>query len=257
MQRTTSYSSRPSPSHRPMSALVEAPLDPRTYRHLTFLLLSVPLGVAYALFLLTGFGLVPGALSGFAARLLDDGDPTALAAASLCLALGVAMLPLVGPVLTASRRLIRFERALTSRLLGALVVADDAVTSSPPAADPWRRVLAQGGDVGLLRGLTYLLLKAPLALLSLAVVAGSAALIAGLLFAPALYHQVWFTELYAGAGIDERRQAWLCVPIAFPVLGLAVQAVNGLAWVARELARLLLASPDAARLPWAARSTAR
>ena len=58
-----------------MSALVEAPLDPQTYRHLTFLLLSVPLGLAYSLFLATGFGLVPGALSGFAARLLDEPSP--------------------------------------------------------------------------------------------------------------------------------------------------------------------------------------
>jgi hypothetical protein len=239
-----------------MSALVEAPLDPRTYRHLTFLLLSVPLGLAYSLFLLTGFGLVPGALSGFAARMLEDGDPAAFAAASLCLALGVALLPLVGPVLTASRRLIRFERRLTSHLLGGIAV-DDSATAPPPASDPWRRILAQVGDVGFVRGLTYLLLKAPLALLSLAVVAGSATLIAGLLFAPALYHLGSLADLYAGVGIEERRQAWLCVLIAFPVLGLAVQAVNGLAWVARELARLLLASPDAARLPWAARSTAR
>jgi hypothetical protein len=242
-----------------MSALVEAPLDPRTYRHLSFLLLSVPLGLAYALFLATGFGLVPGALSGFAARLLEDGDPAAFAAASLCLALGVALLPLVGPVLSASRRLIGFERRLSSRLLGGLVTTADAGPVTPPASDPWRRVLVQGGDVGLMRGLTYLLLKAPLALLSLAVVAGSVTLIAGLLFAPALYQMGSLTDLYAGFGIEERRQAWLCVLIAFPVLGLAIQAVNGLAWVARELARLLLASPDAARLPWSgsARSTAR
>ena len=65
------------------------------------------------------------------------------------------------------------------------------------------------------------------------------------------------TDLYAAAGIEGVLRVWLCVPIAFPVLGLAIQAVNGLTWIARELAHLLLASPDAARLPWTARSTAR
>jgi hypothetical protein len=233
-----------------MSALVEAPLDRQTYRNLTYLLLSAPLALAYSLFLAAGFGLVPGALSGIAARLLKEGDPAGLAAAALCLALGVALLPAIDPVLNAAQRLIRFERRLTSNLLDGFSASDDTLTTSRPLTDPWRRVLTRAGDVGLARGLTYLCVKAPLAALSLAILAGATALIGGLLLAPLLYHQGWLTNLYAGAGIDESREAWLCVLIAFPVFGLATQAINGLARVARELAHLLLASPDAARRSW-------
>jgi hypothetical protein len=233
-----------------MSALIEAPLDRQTYRNLTYLLLSAPMALAYSLFLAAGFGLVPGALSGLAARMLAEGDPAAFAAAALCLALGVALLPAIEPVLAAAQRLIRFERRLTGTLLGGFAAPEDTLTAPRPATDPWRRVLARAGDVGLARGLTYLCVKAPLATLSLVIVAGSAALIGGLLLAPALYHQGWLSGLYAGAGIDERREAWLCVLIAFPVFGLATQVVNGLARLARELAHLLLASPDAARRSW-------
>jgi hypothetical protein len=239
-----------------MSALVEAPLDPRTYRNLTYLMLSAPLALAYALFLATGFGLVPGALSGFALRLMESGDPAAFAAAALCLALGVALLPMVGPVLDVSRRLVRFERRVTSSFLG-IGAQPDQFASAVPSTDPWRRVLIQGSDVGLACGLTYLLVKGPLAALSLAVVGGAAALIGGLLFAPLLAQVGPLGDLYAAAGVEGALRLWLCVPIAFPVLGLAIQAVNGLAWVARELAHLLLAAPDAARQPWTARSTAR
>jgi hypothetical protein len=112
-------------------------------------------------------------------------------------------------------------------------------------------------DLGMFRGLTFLAVKAPLAVLGSAVVAAAAVLIGLLVLAPVLVTTTTFGDLYAAVQIGPGLEAWLCVLVAFPVLGLAVQAINGLAWVANELARLLLASPDVARYEWATDSTTR
>jgi len=257
MDRIAPRPLRPSPFRDPAGALVAAPLDPQTYRNIGFLVLSIPLGLAYMAFLAAGFGLVPGALSGASARLAAAGEPLALAAALGCLAVGVLALPALLPVLDAAQRLVRFEGRLIATLLGTPLAPAATVVAGGDQAGPWRRLAARLTDLGLARGLTYLAVKAPLAVLGFAVVAGSALLVTALLLAPALSESTALRDVYAAAGIDQTREAWLCVPIAFPVFGLAVQAVNGLAWVARELARLLLASPDAARYDWAVRSTAR
>lgn len=243
--------------HDPVArfALVAAPLDPQTYRNLGFLLLSIPLGLAYLAFLAAGFGLVPGALSGASARLAIVGEPAALGAAVVCLAAGVLALPALLPVLDVAQRVLGFER----RLIGALLGGRVSIATTPLAAagaagrGPWRRLPTRLADLGLARGLTYLAIKLPLAVLGLAVVGGSAALVGALLLAPALADTASLGATYAAVGIDQTRETWLCVFVAFPVFGLAVQAVNGLAWLARELARLLLASPDVARYEWATR----
>lgn len=256
MERSDSRQPRPSLLHRPAEALVAAPLDPQTYRNLWYLLFSLPLGLAYLAFLGAGFGLVPGVLSSASARLAAAGEPLAVLAAVLCIAAGVLVLPAMLPVLDLAQRLVRFERRLSRRLLGN-PLAHPPAAESTFAAGPWRRVAARLSDLGLARGLTYIAIKGPLALLGAAVVIAALATVAALLLAPALYRSPLAGDAYAAAGIEHLGQAWLCVLVAFPVLGLALQAVNGLAWVARELARLLLAPTDVARYEWATRSTNR
>lgn len=256
MDRTEPRSHRPAGLPDSVVALVAAPLDPQTYRNLSYLILSVPLALAYLVFLALGFGLVPGALSG-TAWWLAGGGPLALVGAALCLAAGLVTLPAMLPVLNAVPRLAAFEHRLIGRLLGDAWGWGAAGATVTSGRGPWRSLGARLRDVGVARGLTYLLVKAPFALLGCAVVAAATALIALLLLAPALATTATFSGLYAAAGIGSGGDAWLCVLVAFPVLGFAVQAVNALAWVARELARLLLAPADAARYEWAVRSTTR
>jgi hypothetical protein len=257
MDRIAPRPLRPSPFREPAAALVAAPLDPQTYRNLGFLMLSVPLGLAYLAFLATGFGLIPGALSGASLRLATLGEPIAMTAALVCLAVGVLALPMMLPVLDAAHRLIGFERRLIRSHLGGSVAPATTIEFGGASVGPWRRLAARLTDVGFARGLTYLVVKGPLALLTFAVVAGSSLLILGLLMAPALSEVAVVADFYAAVGIDQAREAWLCVLIAFPVLGLALQAVNALAWVAHELAHLLLAPSSEARHDWATRSTTR
>ena len=256
MERFDSRQPRPSFFHNPAEALVAAPLDSQTYRNLWYLLLSLPLGIAYLVFLAAGFGLVPGVLSGISARFAEGSEALALLAAALCFAAGVLALPAMLPVLDLAQRLVRFEGLLSRRLLGNSPMPASAAREAD-GAGPWRRVATRFDDLGFVRGLTYLSIKCPLALLGAAVVLATMATVTALLLAPALYRSSFAGDAYATAGIERPGQAWLCVLVAFPVLGLALQAVNGLAWVARELARLLLAPTDVARYEWASGSTDR
>lgn len=218
-------------------------------------MLSLPLGLAYFAVLAVGFGLVPGALSG-SAWLLGGTGPVALAAAVGCLAVGVIALPAMLPVLDGVRRLAGFERRLNRALLGGssgLSFAKSVATGR----GPWRRVADGLRDIRLARALTYLVVKAPFAVLGFAVVAGAAALIGLLVLAPLLVSTAAFSAVYTATDIQPGIDAWLCVLVAFPVTGLALQTVNGLAWVAAELARLLLAPADTARYEWTESSTTR
>jgi hypothetical protein len=256
-KRTETRHLRPFVFSEPTAALVAAPLELQTYRNLGYLLLSLPLGVAYFAVLLVGFGLVPGTLSGLSAWLVAGGGPLALVGAVLCVLVGVAALPAMLPVLAAVQRLIGLERRLTGNLLGGSLGRGVDRESAPIRRDPWRRLASSLRDIGLARGMTYLVVKGPLAVVAFMVVAGAVGLIALLLLAPLLATNSTFADLYATADIQSGREAWLCVLVAFPVLGLAVQAVNALAWVTHELARLLLAPTDVARYEWATGSTTR
>ena len=139
MDRTEPRTFRSAALHDPVAALVAAPLDPQTYRNLGYLILSVPLALAYLAFLAIGFGLVPGALSG-TAWLLAGGGPVALVGVALCVAAGFVALPAMLPVLDAVRRLVGFERRVIGRLLGDAWSHDPAGAAAAGRRGPWRRL---------------------------------------------------------------------------------------------------------------------
>ena len=207
MDRTETRSRRPSALQLHATAFVAAPLDPQTYRNLGYLMLSLPLGLAYFAMLAVGFGLVPGALSG-TAWLLSGTGPVALVAALGGIAVGVLALPAMLPVLDGAQRLVDFERRLNRALLGGL---SGRSIAGPVASErgPWRRVADRLRDMGSARALTYLVVKAPLAVLGSAVVAGAAALTGLLGLAPLLISTEAFSGVYVAAEIQPGIDAWL------------------------------------------------
>ena len=188
----------------------------RTYLYLVYNLLALPLGVAYFIFLVVGLSLGLGLL---------------------IIWIGVfvlAMLLLLGWALSA------FEREQANLLLGAGI---EPPGGRPPEGSPvleWIKAFL--GNRVTWTGPVFLFLKFPLGIFSFVFTVTALSVSLALMLAP-LYYRWEPLDLeigYTGWYVDTLPEALLCSLAGIFIYLLALHAVNGLAWVWRELATLLL-----------------
>lgn len=197
----------------------------RTYANLLYLLLSAPLGLAYAGLL--GFGAVLGAVLSIA---------------------GVGLLLLLG-CLVAAWGFAMFERELAIWLLGVQV--PPMSVPRPEPASVWRRLADHLGQSVTWKSLAFLMLKLPLGMLT---ATGTAVLLGGsLLVLVALPYSV---VVHGGRGIRGVVVGSWLVLVVIAVLLLTLHGVN---WVARAcgaLAVTMLGIGDEERQLWEAQRRA-
>ncbi|HEV8578764.1 MAG TPA: sensor domain-containing protein [Thermoanaerobaculia bacterium] len=203
-----------------------APLRLRTYTNLLYLLLAMPLGLIYFIFLsvglTTGFGLV-------------------------IVWIGI---PILALVFAGSWGLAALERQLAIHALGAEVPPMLPQIAPPPASEPapgfWKRVGAFLSNPVTWKGMAFLLLKLPLGIVSFTAVVALLATTAGFLLAPA----VWFFGSWS-LDFDLDIDGWIidspAAALAVGALGvvfffLSLNLLNGLALVWRWTASFLLGS---------------
>lgn len=188
----------------PIDRVFGAVLQPRTYRNLLYLAISMPLGIVYFVSMITGLSLAVGTaiiLVGF-----------------VVLAITLVMARLFGGL----------ERELTKSLLGATFEAH------PARAIKWR---AQLTDRYLWTTVVYLLLRLPVGVAGF-VTSVLFAVSIPVMAAPLLYTVVPFTV--GTSLIDDSQEALLVSLFGSVLFLLCAHAVNGLAAVSRRLAMALL-----------------
>jgi hypothetical protein len=188
----------------PIDRVFGAILQPRTYRNLLYLAISMPLGIVYFVSMITGLSLAVGTaiiLVGF-----------------VVLAITLVMARLFGGL----------ERELTKSLLGA------TFEPHPARAIKWRAHLT---DRYIWSTVVYLLLRFPVGVAGF-VTSVLFAVSIPVMAAPLLYTIVPFT---VGTSLIDNPQEALLVSLFGCVLFLlCTHAVNGLAAVSRRLAMALL-----------------
>lgn len=211
-----------------MSAMVEPMSRPReeglfhflvarqTYRNLAYLLLAFPLGLAYFIFLVTGFSVGIG------------------------LAVTLVGIPILVAMLTATWGLAAFERHLANRLLGAQIPSVPLVPAGSGFGARARALVASGATW---KALLYLFLDLPLGIVAFVVEVTLFALSFGLTFLP--FYYAWSDVYYAPFHkVDTLPEALLFVPVGMMLFPLALLILNSLAALYRGLARTLLGPPQ-------------
>jgi hypothetical protein len=199
MTATTTF-----PPDSPIDRVFGAVLQPRTYRNLLYLAISMPLGIVYFVSMITGLSLALGTaiiLVGF-----------------FVLAITLVMARLFG----------RLERELTKSLLGA------TFEPHPARAMKWR---AQLTDRYNWTTIVFLIVRFPIGVAGF-VISVLFAISIPVMAAPLLYTVVPFTV--GTTLIDNSQEALLVSIIGFVLFLLCAHAVNGLAAVSRRLAMALL-----------------
>ena len=196
---------------------LRVPLEARSYTNLLFLALAFPLGLAYFIFLSVG----------------------------LTLGLGLTLIwigfPILAVVFAASWGMTAVERQLAIHLLGA------RVPPMSPAQPPARRgllhrVLDFLGNPVTWKGMGYLVLKLPLGILTFTVTVFLLSVTAAFLIAP-FVEPTGLLEMNGYVwSLDSPAAAMLSGLIGVVLAFLSLHALNGLAWVWRELASAMLGS---------------
>lgn len=186
----------------------------QTYRNLVYLLLTFPLGLAYFIFLVTGFSL------------------------GLGMAITLLGLPILVAMLAATWGLAAFERYLANQLLDARIPSVPFVPEGPGFGMRVKRLVTSGTTW---KGLLYLLLDFPLGIIAFVAETVLISLSLGLAFLP-FYYQ-WANVYYAPYHkVDTLLEAALFVPVGIMLFPLALLILNSLAALYRTLARTLLTS---------------
>ncbi|WP_280587703.1 sensor domain-containing protein [Halorubrum sp. Boch-26] len=209
-----------SPSDLPVVGVVA---DGRTYRHVLYLLLAVPLGFAYST--LFAFGVAFG-----------------LALSVVLVGVVILLATLIGARLAAG-----FERRLANALLGThLLRPDDLAEGDGALAGVRKYVDARSTWTGIgfisLKFWVSLFAFVPVFLLASAL---------PLIAAPLRYpYEADFGEVNGEPvtwAIDTLPEALIALPIGVVGVLLALHATNLVAYVARQMAVALLGRPDATR----------
>lgn len=197
-----------------------APLRLRTYANLIYLLLAMPLGLIYFIFLTVGL------TTGAGLTIVWIG------------------IPLLALVFAGSWGLAALERQLAIHALGAEVPPMLPPAGSEPAPGLLRRVKAFLANPVTWKGMAFLLLKLPLGIVSFTAVVTLLATTAGFLLAPV----AWFlgdfsTDIVYDVWLVDSPAAALAVGLlGVGFLFVSLNLLNGLALVWRWMATFLLGS---------------
>ncbi|MEL6106015.1 MAG: protein kinase [Planctomycetota bacterium] len=206
------------PGPIPSGAFFAAILDVQSYRNLLYLVLSIPLGLLYCVFLVFGFSL---------------GVTTAIVWVGLFVLLGTFL---------AVNGITRLERRLARGLLR---------TAIPPRAlatdvglNTNRTVLEKARDLMVSReswaGVGYLLVKFPLALVTLVVISVLLTSSAAMIVLPFLDRSASANLAVGTWKFDTPSERVLTSLAGFVLLSVSLQLLNALAWVHASWARLCL-----------------
>lgn len=198
---------------------------PQTYANLAYLLLAFPLGLAYFIFLVTGFSLGFGLLI-----------------------LWVGFLILAG-VMGLSWILTLFERQLAISLLGVKI--PPIAGQSAPGGTLLQQVKSYLTNPVTWKGIIYLFLKFPIGIASFVVTITLLSLSLGLLLAPVSYP--WWHITMGFWQIDSLPAAVIAFAAGLVIAPLSLHAINLMAGWIGEVTRWLLSpsqlSQDNSRVP--------
>ena len=213
-----------------MGNLLSVIVRPQTYINILYLLISFPLGIAYFVFLVTGLSV------GFGLLVIWVG------------------VPILALVLAGSWAFCRFEQATANLLLRL----DIPKFASPLLVDPlsdseatlgaterlftrvWRQTKAHLSNRLTWTGMLYLFLKFPIGIASFIIVVVSVSVTAALLGAPFYY---WVDDGidFGIWQVDELWEALILTLAGIPTLFIALNLINGTAYVSGRIARVMLA----------------
>jgi hypothetical protein len=197
-----------------------APFRVRTYTNAFFLALAFPMGLAYFIFLVVGFAL------GLSLTIIWIG------------------LPILALVFLGTWAFSAFERQLAILLLGAPVPPRAPVAPASRSLPVHRRIGEFFGNSVTWKGIAYLFLKFPLGIVSFVSLITLTATSAAFLVAPFIWEwgQTDFEMDVPVFVLDSPIGIWLLFPIGIALLLLALNLLNGLAWIWKGLATALLGS---------------
>lgn len=190
---------------------------PQSYRSILYLLLGLPLGTAYFVFIVTG---------------------VSVGASLIVLAL-IGIPILIGTVIVC-RALMQFERYLANGLTEQQI---ENIPPLPPAQGGWLpRIKSMFKDSVTWTGMLYMLLRFPLGIATFTIAVTLIALAFGLLFAPAWS---WTSnDLEIGSWtLDPFPWSWLATLLGIPLVFVSFHLMNGLAHVSGLFARSMLERP--------------
>lgn len=217
---------------RALARFFLAPFRLRTYANLLYLALAFPLGLVYFVFL------IPGLAVGIGLTIVWVG--------LLVLAL----------VFAGSWGLAALERRLAIHLLGAEVPPMLPPVRTEPAT-PWQAVKGFLSNPVTWKGMAFLLAKLPLGVVTFVVLVTSLSVSGAFMATPVLFPfaEGWLTVDPAIQmdgliwTIDTFFEALLCGVFGAVLFLLALNLLNGLAFLWRETAVLMLGSPRFATPP--------
>ena len=201
-------------------------VNPQSYLNIIYLLLGLPLGIAYFVFVVTGISVGSGLL---------------------VIWVGV---PILAFVLLGSWAICQFERLLVNTLLKKEIPRIDRVhTSRQPESSlgaeerlfigAWRRLKAHLSDRLTWTGILYLLLKGPIGTGSFVMAVVLISVTGSLLGAPAYY---WVDQGidFGIWQIDELWEAVILTIIGVPAVFVSLNLMNVTAFLSAKLARVML-----------------
>lgn len=217
---------------RALARFFLAPFRLRTYANLLYLALAFPLGLVYFVFL------IPGLALGVGLTIIWIG------------------LLVLAVVFAGSWGLAALERRLAIHLLGAEVPPMLPPVRTEPAT-PWQALKGFFSNPVTWKGMAYLLAKLPLGIVTFVALVTSLSISGAFLAVPVVYP---FAEGWLPVDpaiqmdgliwtIDTFFEALLCGALGAVLLLISLNLLNGLAFLWRETAVLMLGSPRFAAPP--------
>jgi signal transduction histidine kinase len=195
-----------------------APFRASTYKRALYLLLALPLGIAYLVVLIAGISV------------------------GLSLVVIWIGLPILLATLLAWRFAAGIERVMARRLLGAEIQAPAHAGSG---LSLWRRLLFLLRDPVTWKSLIFVALKFPAGVIAFAIIAVLGFVSVVLAVSPAITAGTPVT--FFGWVIETPAEAVPIVPVGLAGLLLLANLIDGMAWLAAQIARVML-GPNEAQL---------
>ncbi len=187
-------------------------IDPQSYLNIVYLLLALPLGIAYFTFLVTGLSL------GFG------------------LIITLVGIPILLLVLGGSSLLVKFERWAAQEVLKQQIVQPSA---QPVDGGWWTRLKAHLGNRITWTGLLYLLLKFPVGIATFTIVVTVISVTIGFVTAPAY---TWASDslTWGSWEFDPFPWSWILTLIGIPLIFTSLHLINGIAYLSGKMAQVML-----------------
>jgi len=186
--------------------------NPQSYLNIAYLLLALPLGIAYFTFLVTGLSL------GFG------------------LIVTLAGIPILLLVLGGSSLLTKFERWSAQELLRQQTPQPSA---QPVVGGWWTRLKSHLGNRLTWTGILYLLLKFPVGLATFIIAVTLISVTIALLAAPA---SIWTSDSLTWGDWEFDPFPWSLIAtiVGIPMIFISLHLINGLAKLSGRMTRALL-----------------